>query len=66
MGYFSTSNDPSPEAQLASALKNIELWEELETGGEYLISGFVKSQIQDALNKLMTDKHNSQEKTNDQ
>jgi len=52
MGYFSTSHDPSPESQLISALKNIELWEELECGGEYLISGFVKCQIQDALMKL--------------
>lgn len=54
MGYFSTciEKEKSVEGQLKSALSNIELWEELSEGGEYLISGFVKSQIEDALEAL--------------
>lgn len=54
MGYFSMCNEKqkSVEGQLTSALSNIELWEDLDTGGEYLISGFVKSQIEDALKAL--------------
>lgn len=54
MGYFSTcvEKEKSVEGQLKSALVNIELWEELDDGGEYLISGFVKHQIEDALEAL--------------
>ena len=54
MGYFSTciEKEKSVEGQLKSALANIELWEELDNGGEYLISGFVKHQIEDALEAL--------------
>lgn len=54
MGYFSMCNEKqkSVEGQLKSALANIELWEEMAAGGEYLISGFVKSQIGDALEAL--------------
>lgn len=54
MGYFSMCSEKqkSVEGQLKSALENIALWEELDEGGEYLISGFVKSQIEDALEAL--------------
>lgn len=54
MGYFSTcvEKEKSVEGQLKSALANIELWEELHKGGEYLISGFVRNQIEDALEAL--------------
>lgn len=54
MGYFSMCNEKqkSVEGQLKSALSNIELWEEMDQGGEYLISGFVKSQIENALEAL--------------
>lgn len=49
MGYFALSRKDTVEDKLEAALKNIELWEELDSGGEYLISGFVKTLIQDAL-----------------
>ena len=49
MGYFALSIKDTVEDKLETALKNIELWEELDQGGEYLISGFVKTLIQDAL-----------------
>lgn len=49
MGYFVLSLKDTIEDKLEAALKNIELWEELDEGGEYLISGFVKTLIQDAL-----------------
>lgn len=49
MGYFVLSVKDTVEDKLEAALKNIELWEELDEGGEYLISGFVKTMIQDAL-----------------
>lgn len=49
MGYFALSVKDTVEDKLEAALKNIELWEELDEGGEYLISGFVKTLIQDAL-----------------
>ena len=49
MGYFVLSLKDTVEDKLQAALKNIELWEELDEGGEYLISGFVKTLIQDAL-----------------
>lgn len=54
MGYFSMCNEKqkSVEGQLKSALNNIEMWEEMTEGGEYLISGFVKSQIEYALRAL--------------
>lgn len=54
MGYFSMCNEKqkSVEGQLKSALENISMWEELDAGGEYLISGFVKSQIEYALEAL--------------
>lgn len=54
MGYFSMCNEKqkSVEGQLKSALNNIEMWEEMTEGGEYLISGFVKSQIEYALGAL--------------
>ena len=54
MGYFALSVKDTVEDKLEAALKNIELWEELDEGGEYLISGFLKTLIQDALelNKL--------------
>lgn len=58
MAYFSTSQTQTPEAQLKSALQNIELWEELDTGGEYLISGFCKHQIEQALELLSAEKEN--------
>lgn len=49
MGYFVLSLKDTVEDKLQVALANIVLWEELEEGGEYLISGFVKTLIQDAL-----------------
>lgn len=49
MGYFVLSVKDTVEDKLQAALKNIELWEELDEGGEYLISGFVKTLIEDAL-----------------
>ena len=49
MGQFIVSVKDTVEDKLEAALKNIELWEELDDGGEYLISGFVKTLIQDAL-----------------
>lgn len=49
MGYFALSIKDTVEDKLKAALKNIELWEELDEGGEYLISGFVKTLIEDAL-----------------
>ena len=49
MGYFVLSLKDTVEDKLEAALKNIELWEDLDNGGEYLISGFVKTLIQDAL-----------------
>lgn len=49
MGYFALSVKDTVEDKLQAALKNIEIWEELDEGGEYLISGFVKTLIQDAL-----------------
>ena len=49
MGYFVLSLKDTVEDKLQAALKNIEVWEELDEGGEYLISGFVKTLIQDAL-----------------
>lgn len=49
MGYFVLSLKDTVEDKLQTALKNIQLWEELDQGGEYLISGFVKTLIQDAL-----------------
>ena len=54
MGYFSMCNEKekSVEGQLMSALENISMWEEMDEGGEYLISGFVKSQIEEALQAL--------------
>lgn len=54
MGYFSMCNEKekSVEGQLKSALENISMWEEMAEGGEYLISGFVKSQIEEALEAL--------------
>lgn len=54
MGYFSMCNEKekSVEGQLKSALENISMWEEMDKGGEYLISGFVKSQIGFALEAL--------------
>lgn len=54
MGYFNvcTEKEKSVEGQLKSALANIELWEDMKDGGEYLISGFVKHQIEDALEAL--------------
>lgn len=54
MGYFSMCNEKqkSVEGQLKSALENISMWEEMTEGGEYLISGFVKSQIEFALEAL--------------
>lgn len=54
MGYFALSLKDTVEDKLEAALKNIELWEDLDDGGEYLISGFVKTLIQNALelNKL--------------
>lgn len=57
MGYFALSVKDTVEDKLEAALKNIELWEELDQGGEYLISGFVKTLIQDALelDKLKSD-----------
>lgn len=57
MGYFVLSLKDTVEDKLEAALKNIELWEDLDNGGEYLISGFVKTLIQDALelNKMKSD-----------
>ena len=57
MGYFVLSLKDTVEDKLEAALKNIELWEEQDSGGEYLISGFVKTLIQDALelNKMKSD-----------
>ena len=57
MGYFVLSLKDTVEDKLEAALKNIDLWEELDSGGEYLISGFVKTLIQDALelNKMKSD-----------
>ena len=57
MGYFVLSLKDTVEDKLEVALKNINLWEELDNGGEYLISGFVKTLIQDALelNKMKSD-----------
>ena len=54
MGYFSMCNEKqkSVEGQLKSALENISMWEEMDVGGEYLISGFVKGQIECALEAL--------------
>lgn len=54
MGYFSMCNEKekSVEGQLKSALENISMWEEMDEGGEYLISGFVKCQIEEALEAL--------------
>lgn len=54
MGYFSMCNEKqkSVEDQLKSALENILLWEEMDNGGEYLISGFVRHQIEAALEAL--------------
>lgn len=54
MGFFSMCNEKekSVEGQLKSALENISMWEEMDEGGEYLISGFVKSQIEEALEAL--------------
>ena len=54
MGYFSMCNEKekSVEGQLKSALENISMWEEMDEGGEYLISGFVKAQIEHALEAL--------------
>lgn len=49
MGYFALSVKDTVEDKLEAALANIKLWEELDEGGEYLISGFVKTLIQDAL-----------------
>lgn len=49
MGYFVLSVKHTVEDKLEAALANIKLWEELDEGGEYLISGFVKTLIQDAL-----------------
>ena len=57
MGYFALSLKDTVEDKLEAALKNIELWEDLDNDGEYLISGFVKTLIQDALelNKTKSD-----------
>lgn len=54
MGYFSMCNEKqkSVEGQLKSALENISMWEDMKDGGEYLISGFVKGQIEFALEAL--------------
>lgn len=54
MGYFSVCNEKekSVEGRLKSALENISMWEDMDEGGEYLISGFVKSQIEFALEAL--------------
>lgn len=54
MGYFSMCNEKqkSVEGQLKSALENISMWEEMDNGGEYLISGFVRHQIESALDAL--------------
>lgn len=54
MGYFTMclEKEKSVEGQLKSALDNIELWEQADFGCEYLISGFVKGQIKDALEAL--------------
>lgn len=52
VGYFNIPKDDSVESQLKSALTNIKLWETLDHGGEYLISGFVKTQIEKALSIL--------------
>ena len=53
MGYFNIcTEDKSAEGQSKAALSNIELWEELDSGGEYLISGFAKHQITNALDLL--------------
>lgn len=49
MGYFALQEDNTAKALLEAALCNIDLWEEMEDGGEYLISGFVKTQIEEAL-----------------
>ena len=60
MGQFIVSVKDTVEDKLEAALKNIELWEDLDNGGEYLISGFVKTLIQDALelNKMKSDEQN--------
>lgn len=55
MGYFSVDKEPGVEGELQAALKNIELWEEMDFGGEYLISGFVKAQIQNAISLLSSE-----------
>jgi hypothetical protein len=54
MGYFDTctEKETSVEGQLKSALINIKLWGEMKDGGEYLISGFVKHRIEEALEAL--------------
>lgn len=49
MGYFALSTKDTVEDKLEAALANIKLWEDLDQGGEYLISGLVKTLIQDAL-----------------
>lgn len=49
MGYFVLSMEDTVKDKLETALLNIELWERLEEGGEYLIRGFVKTLIQQAL-----------------
>lgn len=58
MGYFVLSTKDTVEDKLNTALANIVLWEELDEGGEYLISGFVKTLIQDALELQQREKKN--------